>query len=104
MKITGWNGVGLGRTKGAKVVDNLEGEMVRRGSMGSRMRRRRRRCEGYVLGIGAENKLVCCAQRRRGQVEFSSDRAPESPPRAGGPTEHQRQKEMLGRQPPQVIV
>lgn len=104
MKITGRSGVGLGRTKGAKVADNLEGEMSRRGSMRPRMRMRRRRCGGYVLGIGAGNKLVCCTLRRRGQVEFSSDRAPESPPRAGGPAEHQRQKVMLWRLPSQVIV
>lgn len=31
-------------------------------------------------------------ERRRGQVEFSSDRAPQyPPPQAGGPAEHQRQ-------------
>lgn len=51
MKIIGWRE--LGRRKGTEVVDNLEGEMSRR-----------RRGGGYVLGIGAGNKLVCCTQRR----------------------------------------
>lgn len=39
--------------------------------------RRSRRGGGYVLGIGAGDKLVCCTQRSRGQMKFSSDRAPE---------------------------
>lgn len=64
--------LGSERRKGAEVVDNLEGHRMRRG-------------EGYAIGTGARNELVCCTQRRRGQVEFSSDKAPEYPsPRAGG--------------------
>lgn len=56
------------------------------------------RCGGYLLGIGAQNKLVCCTEWRRGQLEFSSDRVPENLcTEAGGPAEHQRQKVMLWR-------
>lgn len=56
-----WDRVGLGGRKGAEVVDNLEGEMSRRRNTGHRMRRG----GGYVLGIAAGNKLVCCREEER---------------------------------------
>lgn len=48
------------------------------------------------FGIGAGNKLVCCTQRKRGQLEFSSDRTPEYlSTEAEGPAAHQRHKVMM---------
>lgn len=85
------------------MVGSLEGEMSRRRKRGNRMRRRRRRSRGggYALGFGAGNKLVRCTERRRGQVEFSSDRAPEYPsPQA----RHQRHKVMLWRLRRQIMA
>lgn len=92
--------MGLGRRKRAEVCDNLEGEMSKRRNRGAE----EERC-GYVLGIGAGYKLVCCTQRRRGQLEFSSDRPPEYlSPQAGGLVEHQRHKVMLWRQRYKILA
>lgn len=48
-----------------------------RGGRQSAGRMSRRTGGGYVFGFGAGNKLVCCRQKRGGQVEFSSDGAPQ---------------------------
>lgn len=49
----------------------------------------------YVLGIGAGNKLLCCTQWRRGQMEFTSSQC--LSPQAGRLLEDQRHEVMPSR-------
>lgn len=88
------DGAGLGRRKGAVVARNQEVDEQEE-NWGSE-NKKEERWGGYVHGTGAGNKLVCCTQRRRGQMEFSSDRASEYlSPQAAWLAEDQRHKVML---------